>query len=219
MTLDISLYGIVDPQIARGRSLATLAGTAARAGATLIQYRCKSDNTRHLMAEAASIRDALAGTGVPLLINDRVDVALAIGADGVHLGDDDMALAHARRLLGAKAIIGATVKAATEMSSLPIGVCDYACIGGVYQTSHKDNAAQPIGAETFARKLAVTRARLGDDVQIGAIAGITAHNLGALFGAGADGVAVIGAMFGDDDVAAATRALKNAIATARGANG
>ena len=80
MIPDISLYGIIDPQIARGRSLADLAGIAARSSMTLLQFRAKTMETRRMIAEARAIHDALAGTGVPLLINDRVDVALAAGA-------------------------------------------------------------------------------------------------------------------------------------------
>ncbi|MCA3668308.1 MAG: thiamine phosphate synthase, partial [Methylobacterium sp.] len=110
MTLDITLYGIVDPQIARGRSLARLARTAADGGTTIIQYRAKEAVTRAMIAEARGIVAALSGTNVPLLINDRVDVALASGAQGVHLGREDMHPADARALLGPQAIIGATLK-------------------------------------------------------------------------------------------------------------
>ena len=116
MTLNSLLYGIVDPQIARGRSLADLAAAAAKGGATLIQYRAKEASTRAMVREAKTIHAALAGTGVPLLINDRIDVALAAGAEGVHLGADDMELADARRLLGEDAIIGATLKQAGELA-------------------------------------------------------------------------------------------------------
>jgi thiamine-phosphate pyrophosphorylase len=207
MTLDILLYGIVDPQIARGRPLADLAAAAAKGGATLIQYRAKDASTREMVREARAIRAALAGTGVPLLVNDRIDVALAAGAEGVHLGADDMELADARRLLGGEAIIGATLKHAGELPYLASARIDYACIGGVFATQHKDNADAPLGLDGYRRLREAARAALGG-LPVGAIAGITAENAASVMAAGADGVAVIGAMFGSDDVEAATRGLR-----------
>ena len=211
MSVDILLYGIVDPQIARGRSLADLAAAAARGGATLIQYRAKEASTREMVREARAIRSVLVGTGVPLLINDRIDVALAAEAEGVHLGADDMELADARRLLGENAIIGATLKNAGELPYLASIRIDYACIGGVFATTHKDNADAPLGLQGYSALRAAARKTLGD-LPIGAIAGITADNAASVMAAGADGIAVIGAMFAGEDVEAATRALRTAIA-------
>jgi thiamine-phosphate pyrophosphorylase len=214
MQLDISLYGILDPQVARGRSLAAMARAAANAGATLLQYRAKLLTTCDMVREAASIHSALVGTGVPLLINDRVDVALAMGAEGVHLGHDDMPFANARRLLGPDAIIGATVKNEGHLSAIPPEAVSYLCIGGVFATSHKDNPDAPVGIEGFRHLREAARTRFGH-MPVGAIAGITADNLTPLIASGADGVAVIGAMFGGDDIAGDTRALAAAIAAAR----
>src|SRR5690606_21631927 len=115
MKVDLSLYVLVDPAQSRGRPLAEAAAAAARGGATLIQLRDKTGSTRALVDAARSIRAALAGTGVPLLVNDRVDVALAAEADGVHLGREDMAVPDARRLLGPDAIIGATVRSEADI--------------------------------------------------------------------------------------------------------
>jgi thiamine-phosphate pyrophosphorylase len=202
----IRLYGIVDPQIAKGRSLAALARAAADGGATIHQYRAKEADTRVMIAEARAIVAALAGTGVPLLINDRVDIALASRAHGVHLGRDDMHPADARALLGPAAIIGATVKNRDDLVSLKGQPIDYACIGGVFSTAHKDNPDPPLGLEGFRALRAEARAVLGD-LPVGAIAGIDASNAAGLFAAGADGIAVIGALFGGDDPRAAARAL------------
>jgi thiamine-phosphate pyrophosphorylase len=199
MIPDISLYGIIDPQIARGRSLADLAGIAARSGMTLLQFRAKTMETRQMIAEARAIREALAGTGVPLLINDRVDVALAAGAEGVHIGREDMHPLDARRLLGHAAIIGATVKSSDDL---------------VFQTVHKDNSDPPLGVEGFRALRKEAAERLGN-LPVGAIAGITAANVASLIAAGADGVAVIGALFGGDDIRGATEAMAAAIAAAR----
>jgi thiamine-phosphate pyrophosphorylase len=214
LKLDLSLYGIVDPQIGQGRALADIARSAALSGMTLLQYRAKQLDTRSMVAEARAIKAALLGTGVPLLINDRVDVALAVQADGVHIGNDDMIPADARDLLGPKAIIGATVKSVTDVDSLVGAPIDYICIGGVFGTQHKDNPDPPLGVAGFAALAAYARKRLGP-MPVGAIAGIDAANAGSLIKAGADGLAVIGALFAKGDVAVATRIMAQAIAEAR----
>lgn len=207
--LDISIYGIIDPQIARGRSLADLARRAALSGATLLQYRAKDTGTAAMIADARSIVAALNGTGVPLLINDRIDVALAVGAQGVHVGRDDMAPVDARRLLRPNAIIGVTLKDEADIRAMDPQIVSYGCIGGVYQTAHKANPDAPVGVEGFARLRAYAQTR-APGMPIGAIAGITADNLGALVRAGADGVAVIGAIFDASDVEASTQGLSAA---------
>src|SRR6266852_3969345 len=105
--VDLRLYVIVDPQVSAGHDLADLARMLAAGGATLVQLRDKLSDTRVMVERARAIKAALGA--VPLLINDRVDVALASGADGVHIGWDDMAPADARRLLGPDAIIGLSI--------------------------------------------------------------------------------------------------------------
>ena len=126
---------------AGGRS-PELAAAAVRGGATLVQLRDKASETRALVDEAKAIKRVLAGSRVPLLINDRVDVALASGADGVHLGRDDLDLATARRLLGPRAIIGASSRSRADIEALAFGAIDYVCIGGVFVTASKDNPGQ-----------------------------------------------------------------------------
>lgn len=210
MSVDIRLYGLVDPQIAAGRSLAELARAAADGGTTLIQLRAKELSTRDMVREAKAIRAALAGTGVPLLINDRVDVALAAGAEGVHLGADDMELTDARRLLGPGAIIGATLKKAGELPYLASTAIDYACIGGIFGTVHKDNPDAPLGLEGLASLRREATRALGN-LPIGAIAGIHAGNAASVIAAGADGVAVIGALFSGADPKAAAYELRGIV--------
>ena len=107
--LDISLYGILDPARSKGRPLPDLAAAAARGCATLLQYRDKSSDTRTMVEGSHDILEALEDFDVPLLINDRVDVAMAVGAHGVHLGQTDMLTEDARDLLGDEAIIGLTI--------------------------------------------------------------------------------------------------------------
>ncbi len=213
MSVDITLYGIVDPQIANGRSMADMARAAVEGGATLIQLRAKTQTTREMVREARAIRSALHGTQVPLIVNDRVDVALAAGADGVHLGADDMKLVDARRLLGPRAIIGATLKHESELPELASAKIDYACIGGVFPTTHKDNAGAALGLDGL-KALRQAAARALGALPVGAIAGITTANAGQVIAAGADGIAVIGALFGGDDVKEAARDLRLALETA-----
>jgi thiamine-phosphate pyrophosphorylase len=207
MNANIHLYGIIDPRIARGRGLPVLARAAADGGATIIQYRAKEADTRAMITQARAIAAALAGTHVPLVINDRVDVALASGAQGVHLGRVDMHPADARAILGPQAILGATVKNRDDLLALRGQPIDYACIGGVFATVHKDNPDPPLGLAGFQALRAEARALLGD-LPVGAIAGITPENAGSLIEAGADGVAVIGALFAQDDPRAAALALR-----------
>src|SRR5882672_11925214 len=106
MPVDLRLYALVDPEHAGGHALADLARLVAQGGATLVQLRDKRSETRRMVEHARAIKAALAPFNVPLLINDRVDVALASGADGVHVGQTDMAVEDARRLLGSDAVIG-----------------------------------------------------------------------------------------------------------------
>lgn len=212
--LDISLHAILDPQIARGRPLADLARAAVAGGATILQLRDKRASTRALIEETQAILAAIAGRGVPLLVNDRVDVAMAARADGVHLGQDDMPFALAREMMGAKAIIGATINSAEDVESLPVAAVDYACVGAAYATAHKADAKTPLGVAGVGALREALRAR-APALPVGAIAGIDADNLRPLIKAGLDGVAVIGAVFAHEDVEAATRALVEAIRKAR----
>jgi thiamine-phosphate pyrophosphorylase len=191
--VDLRLYGIVDPERTGGRDLAALVREAVAGGATLIQYRDKLAETRLMVERARALRSALAGSGVPLLINDRVDVALAAGADGVHLGQDDMDPADARRLLGETAIIGLTIKTAEQADAAAHQAVDYTCIGGVFGTASKNNPAPPVGLDGLARIAA--RVRRATPAPVGAIAGIDASTAAAVIGAGVDGVAIISALF------------------------
>jgi thiamine-phosphate pyrophosphorylase len=191
--VDLRLYALVDPDRAGGRGLPELAWHVAAGGATLVQLRDKHSDTHTMVEEARAMRENLAPMHVPLLINDRVDVALAANADGVHVGQDDMAIEDARRLLGPKAIIGLSIKTVEQAQAAPVDLMDYAAIGGVYATTSKDNPDPPVGVAGLARIAQALRARR-PDLPICAIAGIDASNAAATIKAGADGVAVISAL-------------------------
>ncbi len=214
MKLDISLYVLVDPAVARGKPLAALAAAAARGGATLVQLRDKSGTTQRLIEEAATIKRALRGFGVPLIVNDRADVVLAAGADGIHLGRDDLDPATARRLLGPRAIIGVSVKNESDVGGLPLGAVDYACIGGVFATASKDNPDPPIGLDGLRRLRKLLRAR-APQLLVGAIAGINEENAAAVMRAGAEGIAVISAVIAAVEPEAAARRLRALVDAAR----
>ena len=209
-TVDLRLYAVLDPARSRGRPLPGLAAAAARGGATLVQYRDKLSGTRDLVANARAILAALEPYGVPLLVNDRVDVALAAGAQGCHVGRSDMAPDDARRLLGPEAILGVTLHHAHEADGLALGVADYAGCGPVYATASKDPGDPPLGPEGLARLLAGVRARLPGLPACG-IAGIGFENAPAVIAAGAEGVAVISELFMAEDVEAAARRLRAAV--------
>jgi len=216
--VDLRLYGIVDPEHAEGRDLGALARAAVAGGCTLIQYRDKFSPTRTMIERGHALRAALAGTGVPLLINDRVDVALAVGADGVHVGQEDMHASDARRLLGPRALIGLTLKTAAQADELYRLPVDYACIGGIFTTTSKHNADPPIGLDGLNR--IAFRARLaGGKLPVAAIAGINRGNAEPVIAAGADGIAVISGLFGVDNVEDAARNLRAAVDRARAARG
>lgn len=211
--VDLSVYALVNPTRAGGHDVAKLAGMLAAGGASLIQLRDKHGSTRRLVNEARSILAMLNGA-VPLLINDRVDVALAAGAQGVHIGQDDMAAKDARRLLGPQAIIGLTIKNVAQAEAAPLDLLDYCAIGGVFATTSKDNPDPPVGLDGLARIAAVLRARKSD-LPICAIAGIDAGNAASVIGAGADGVAVISALSEAADPQAETARLRAIVDGAR----
>jgi thiamine-phosphate pyrophosphorylase len=193
MRLDLRLNAIVDPERAGGYAIADLAARCTRGGATLVQLRNKHSETRALIEEARAIKQALAPFAVPFVVNDRVDVAMASGADGVHLGRDDMAVEDARRLLGPNAIIGLSIKSVAEAEAARLDLVDYVGSGGVYATSSKQQKNAPIGPAGLARVVAALRRR-APVLPVCGIAGIDPSNAAEVIAAGADGVAVISAL-------------------------
>jgi thiamine-phosphate pyrophosphorylase len=205
--LDLRLYAIVDPQNTGGHDLIDLARAVAAGGATLVQLRDKVNDTGRMVEEARALKAALATFGVPLIINDRVDVALAAGADGVHVGQDDMAVKDARRLLGPGPFIGLSIRTAEQAAAAPLAVIDYVGIGGVYSTVSKTSGKSPIGLDGLREVVKVLRGRIGNFPACG-IAGITAANAEPVIAAGADGVSVISALSRQPDPEAAARELR-----------
>ncbi|WP_420392830.1 thiamine phosphate synthase [Acuticoccus sp.] len=185
--LDPTLYVVMGPDVA---DPVRLAREAAAGGATLIQWRDKDGATSE---QVAAVRALVAASPVPVVVNDRADVALAAGAAGVHIGHGDLDPAAARAIVGPSAIVGLTVHTLDEAAAADGTSIDYASVGGVFATGSKHNPHPPIGIEGFQRIAArLRRARSG--LPVVAIAGIDAERARALGAAGADGVAVMSAV-------------------------
>ena len=213
MRLDPTLIVITDGQIlarASGMPLADAARAAATGGATIVQLREKGAAGGELLRLADEVRAALEGSGCAFTVNDRVDVALACGAEGAHLGQDDMPLRRARAVAGARLAFGVSAGLPEWAERAAAEGADYIGVGPIYPTGSKAAARPPIGPEGLRRVLA----RAGGLPAAG-IGGITAENLAPVIAAGARGVAVIAAVMGAPDPEAAARALRRRIEEAR----
>jgi thiamine-phosphate pyrophosphorylase len=204
------LYLVTDRRLARARSLEDLVGAALRGGVTAVQLREKECATREMVDLARALKAILAPAGVPLVIDDRVDVALAACADGVHIGQSDMDYRDARRLLGEDAIIGLSVETPEQAERATALDVDYLGVGPVFATLTKTDAAPAWGIEGLAALRRRSRHALV------AIGGINRENAQAMIQAGADGIAVVSAICAADDPEQAARELRAAISAARG---
>jgi thiamine-phosphate pyrophosphorylase len=201
-SLDLRVYVLLDPEHAGGRPLADIARAAIDGGATILQMRAKHASNREFLAMTEAVLAVARPAGIPVLVNDRVDVALAAGADGVHVGADDIAVVAARAMLGPDAWIGysaATPEAARQ--GLRDGA-DYLGAGDVFGTASKADAGAPIGLDGLE---AVVRAT---ELPVVAIGAVNLGNAADCIRAGAAGVAVISAVLGAADVEAAVRGLR-----------
>jgi thiamine-phosphate pyrophosphorylase len=208
---DPTLYLVVGGDAVRGRAVTDVAAAAVRGGVTLVQLREKSLPDAQLVACARALVGLLTQMGVPLIINDRVEVAIAAGAAGVHLGQDDAHAGQARSLLGPAGIIGVSAGTADEAATVSAALADYVGVGAVFPTGSKADAGPAIGVGG----LAALMARL--PVPVVAIGGIHAGNAAQLAATGVAGVAVVSAICGADNKEAAARSLRQAIASGRSA--
>lgn len=202
--MNLSLYLVTDRACAQGRPLTQLVEAAVRGGVTAVQLREKALDTRAFLAEARALKRLLAPLGVALVINDRVDVALACDADGVHLGQRDMPVEDARRLLPAGVFLGLSVETMEQVHaarSLPV---DYLGISPVFATPTKTDTAQPWGLA------GVRQVRAATTLPLVAIGGVHAGNARALRVEGADGLAVVSAICAAADPERAAAALREA---------
>jgi thiamine-phosphate pyrophosphorylase len=207
--IDYSLYLVTDRGLSRGRPTPEIVRAAVRGGVTCVQLREKTCSTREFIAEARAVRDFLKSRGVPLIINDRVDVALAVGADGVHLGQGDMLLAEARAILGESKVIGISAESLRDAVEAENAGADYLGVSPIFATPTKTDTAAPLGLEGLRAIRREVR------LPLVAIGGLNAGNAAAVIAAGADGVAVVSAIAAADDPGLATRELARHIAQAR----
>lgn len=207
----LTLVAITDDLRDGVDGLARRAAAAVRGGATMIQVRLKDADARTMAEAARAVVRAVGEVSphVPVLVNDRVDVALAAGAAGVHVGFDDLPVAAARRLAPAGFIVGASVGEVAEVPSAR--EADYVGIGPVYPTATKADAGSAIGPTGFSALAAML------PLPAVGVGGVTGDNAPAVIGAGARGVAVVRAVFGAPDVEAATRRIRNTVDAALGA--
>ncbi len=203
------LYVITDEGQGRGLSHAELARRAVAGGADVIQLRDKRLSGRDLLAAAVAVRDITLDAGALFIVNDRLDVALAAGADGVHLGESDLPVGEARRLAPPGFIIGASVGSVAAAVRAGAKGADYVALSPTFSTTSKDDA----GAGHGLAVLSAVRAAVS--LPLVAIGGITPGNVSDVIAAGADGVAVISAVVGQDDITAAARDLRSRIAAAK----
>jgi len=210
---DLSLYLVTDPEMTARRGLAATVAAAVAGGVTMVQLRDKTNPTPAVIEAGRALRALLAPLGVPLIVNDRIEVARAIGADGIHVGPDDPAPAAARAALGPRAIIGFSINAPGRLAEFDAAAVDYVGLGPLFPTDTKPDAAPPLGEAGF-RAL---RRRLACPVV--AIGGIDATNAARAIAAGADGVAVVSAICAAPEPRAAARALRSAVDAARAATG
>ena len=196
----LRLYAVTDRAGLRGGTLADAVAAALRGGATLVQLREKTLDPADLLSEARQLTALCRAHGVPLVVDDNVEIALAAGADGVHVGQSDMAARRARALLGPDRILGVSAHNAAEALAAQADGADYLGCGAAFVTGTKLDA-HPVSAETMC---AVTAAV---DIPVVAIGGIDAGNILQLQGRGLAGVAVVSGIFAQPDLTAAAREL------------
>lgn len=201
---DLRLYAITDRRaLPAGVTLAQAVEAALDGGVTCLQLREKRASAGEILDLARTLLPLCRARKVPLLINDRVDIALAAGADGVHLGQDDLPLPEARALLGPDRILGATAHTVEEALRAQAEGADYLGVGAMFPTGTKTDTV-PTSADTLKAICAAV------SIPVVAIGGVNAENLPTLAGTGIAGAAVVSAIFSQSDLTAAARTLRTA---------
>lgn len=201
----LALHVLTDREWSRGRDMLSVAAAALDGGATVIQLRDKTASTRVLIEEGLTLRVLTRERGALLIVNDRVDVALAVEADGAHVGQDDMPAGLARRLLGPDRILGVSAVNMEEADEAVAGGADYLGVGPIFPSLGKADAGSPTGVGLL------TELARCYTTPLVAIGGITAENASEVVRAGACGVAVITAVVYAEDITAASRQLRLAV--------
>jgi thiamine-phosphate pyrophosphorylase len=201
-TVDYTVYLVTDAPERYTGGLFAGVEAAISGGASIVQYRATTGTRRHLYETALALRDLLRSHHVPLIINDQADLALAVDADGVHVGQNDLPAQVVRRMIGPGKLLGLSITAPEQLETIPIKTVDYLGLGPVFPTISKDDAAPALGLEQLARMTSRTT------LPTVAIGGISLENASSVFAAGVDGLAVVSALSLATDPAAAARALR-----------
>ncbi|MBB3914455.1 thiamine phosphate synthase [Rhizobium fabae] len=198
---DLSLYLVLDPDLCAGIGMVETARLAAAGGATMVQLRDKHAGTASMIETGRALKQALDGTGALLIVNDDVEAAIAIGADGLHIGQEDMDARRARTMIGPDMILGLSVETEPLAGAVDPDLVDYTGVGPVFATPTKADHKQPIGFDGLARLVKTS------PVPSVAIGGLKAGHVEQVFAAGARGLAVVSAICGAPDPEAATRRI------------
>ena len=205
MRADLSLYLVTDAGLSRGRSQAEVVEAALRGGVGVVQYRAKDASTRMMVEEAGELCRICRRFGAVFIVNDRLDVALAVEADGLHVGQDDLPATVARRLLGPDKILGVSAGSVEEAREAVAAGADYIGASPVFATPTKTDAGPALGLAGLAAMADAI------DLPLVAIGGVNSGNARDLLAAGAAGLAVVSAIVSADDVEEAARNLRRAI--------
>lgn len=208
--LDVSLYVITGDKFSRGRPVTQVVRGAIKGGATVIQLREKEFTARRLVEVGREIRKITLEHNVTFIVNDRVDVAAAVDADGVHLGQDDLPVNAARKILGPGKLVGISTHSVEQALRAEKDGADYIGVGPVFETNTKEDVCAPVGLELVRKVSRLVR------IPKVAIGGIKAHNAADAMAAGADGIAVITAVVAAPDVEKAARELREIIQSRNG---
>lgn len=208
---DLSVYLVVGPADCRGRPVAEVVAAALRGGVTLVQLRDKEATPERYLETGRELRGLCRKAGVPFVVNDRFEAVELLQADGLHVGQEDIEPAAARKAIGPDRLLGLSVHAPGQLAAIAEGAVDYLGVGPVFPTLSKADARAASGAEGIAAIRAASR------LPIVGIGGLDAGRAALPIQAGADGVAVVSAIAGAEDPEAAARALVRAVAAARAA--
>ncbi|WP_449241057.1 thiamine phosphate synthase [Desulfoscipio gibsoniae] len=204
MPCDYSLYLVTDRAILEGRDLFQAVESALRGGVTLVQLREKEISSRDFYQTALALKDLTVKYKVPLLINDRLDIALAVDADGIHIGREDLPVQVARRLLGPQKIIGYSVSDIEEAIYGAKNGADYLGAGPVYTTTTKAVTVEPLGME------GLRSIKESVSIPVVGIGGINLNNIREVKKSGADGASIVSGILGSGDPARTSRELCDA---------
>ncbi|MBS4154654.1 thiamine phosphate synthase [Cobetia sp. MC34] len=199
MSLDLSLYLVTDPALCAERGLEATVMAAVRGGVSVVQLRDKHASDEEMIAQAIRLKALLDEYEVPLIINDRIEVALASGADGLHIGQSDGDPVEARGRLGEDALIGLSVQTLEQLKAVDVERIDYLGLGPVYATPTKPDHAAPLGIE------GLTQLVRSSPLPTVAIGGISLANAGEVMTSGTDGLAVVSALCSAEDPAEAAQ--------------